>query len=202
MVPGKPGTDFVRNSQVRAGSKSKQFSIDSLIQIEHFWSPTSPEPIRSETARFGRAPNRRSFLLTPLFKSSIFGPRQARGRLPGARSARFEYKNCFVKRNVNKPCSVLCLRTAPFAYTYANCSSELNCLQTLLSSVLCLRTAPFTYTYANCSSELNCFTTRRGSQLCIGTSAGTEMAMLQTLQLSSVQLLLGSGGLQIEAVFY
>ena len=30
---------------VRAGSKSKQFSIDSLIQIEHFSSPASPEPI-------------------------------------------------------------------------------------------------------------------------------------------------------------
>ena len=69
-----------RNGQVRAGSKSKQFSIDSLIQIEHFWSPTSPEPIRSETTRFGRAPNRSSFLLTPLFKSSTFGPRQAQGR--------------------------------------------------------------------------------------------------------------------------
>ena len=47
---------------------------------EHFWSPASPGPIWSEMARFGRAPNRSNFLLTPLFKSSIFGPRQARGR--------------------------------------------------------------------------------------------------------------------------
>ena len=44
---GKPGADLVRNGQVRAGSESKQFSIDSLIQIEHFWFPASPEPIRA-----------------------------------------------------------------------------------------------------------------------------------------------------------
>ena len=66
--------------QVRAGSKLKQFSIDFLIQIEHFWSPASPGSIWYEMARFGRAPNRSNFILTPLFKWSIFGPRQARGR--------------------------------------------------------------------------------------------------------------------------
>ena len=42
--PKGPGS---KKRPVRAGSKSKQFLIESFIQIEHFWSLASPAPIRT-----------------------------------------------------------------------------------------------------------------------------------------------------------
>ena len=51
----------------------------------------------------------------------------------------------FVARAVCVHVCKLRPQKALFAYMYANCKSELNCLQTLLNSVLCLKTAPFAF---------------------------------------------------------